>query len=72
MVRCELCIPVTFSRGVRKRIMYCCVCCVEMESAHNTLADTGDYMSVSKHLTGEVQGRLSYGSCSKVLPTWST
>ena len=32
-----------------------------MESAHNTLVDTGDYMSVSKHLTGEVQGRLSYG-----------
>ena len=43
-----------------------------MESAHNTLVDTGDYMSVSKHLTSEVQSRLSYGSCSKVLPTWST
>ena len=48
------------------------VCCVEMESTHNTLADTGDYISVSKHLTGEVQSRLSYGSCSKVLLTWST
>ena len=43
-----------------------------MESAHNTLADTGDYMRVSKHLTGEVQGRLSYGLCSKVLQIWST
>ena len=43
-----------------------------MESAHNTLADTGDYMSVSKHLTGDVQSRLSYGLCSKVLPIWST
>ena len=40
----------------------------------NDLADTRDVdcMSVKNHLTGEVQGRLSCGSCSKVLPTWST